>query len=220
MRQEDPRANQKARTRAAIVEAALQLSREGTTPTVAQAAAQARVSRATAYRYFPTQEALLVELAVTPGVARVEALLAELPSDDVEQRLLLLLDTFGPMVLAEEAQLRRALWVYLDTWLRSRRHPDSELPAVREGRRMRWLDHVLAPLPGMPEAQRRRLRAGLALTFGIDSVVIMKDVCGLNDEEALAVLRWAATTLLRAALDEHPPLPTPPAPRGVPVEAP
>ncbi|HEY7062924.1 MAG TPA: TetR/AcrR family transcriptional regulator [Chloroflexota bacterium] len=194
--------------------------RAGSTPTVAQAAVQARVSRATAYRYFPTQEALLVELAVTPGVARVEQLLTALSTDDVEQRLLLLLDTFGPIVIADETQFRRALRVYLDTWLRSRRHPNAEIPAVREGRRMRWLDQVLGPLPGMSEAHRRRLQAALALTLGIDSVVIMKDVCGLDDDEALAVLRWAATVLLRVALAEPLSLPTPPSPGGNSAGAP
>ena len=67
-RQDDPRANQKARTRAAIVDAAERLRKtEGETPTVARAAEEAGVSRATAYRYFPTQEALLVEVAyLTP----------------------------------------------------------------------------------------------------------------------------------------------------------
>jgi AcrR family transcriptional regulator len=217
VRQEDSRANQKARTRAAIVEAALQLQRAGTVPTVAQAAAQARVSRATAYRYFPTQEALALELVVTPGVAQVEALLAKLPTDDVEQRLLQLLDTFGPIVIAEETQLRRALGVYLDTWLRSHRHPGAEVPAVREGRRMRWLDRVLGPLPGLSATQRQRLQAALALTLGIDSVVIMKDVCGLDDDQALDVLRWTATTLLRAALKESAALATPSPPEETPA---
>jgi len=33
-------------------------------------------------------------------------------------------------------------------------------------------------------------------------MVIMKDVCGLDDEEALAVLRWAAVALLRAGIAE------------------
>jgi hypothetical protein len=48
-RQEDPRANQKARTRAAIVEAARRLGdAEDGTPTVARAAEGAGVSRATA----------------------------------------------------------------------------------------------------------------------------------------------------------------------------
>ena len=201
--QEDLRANQKARTRAAIVEAAQQLDNLGSTPTVAEAAVEAGVSRATAYRYFPTQQALLVELTdVTPSVLPVEELLASLTTDDVEQRLLLLLDTFGPVVLAHEDELRRALWVYLDTWLRNRRNGVEDPPAVREGRRMRWLDAALEPLQDLPDEQRRRLQAALALTVGIDSVIVMKDVCRLADDEALAVVRWAATALLRAGLDE------------------
>jgi AcrR family transcriptional regulator len=202
-RQVDSRANQKARTRAAIVEAA-QLLRQGgvEAPTVARAAQAAGVSRATAYRYFPTQDALVVELRrVTPMVAPVEALLSSLTLQDVEQRLDLLLETFGPIVLAEEEHLRRALAVYLDTWLRNRRSGSDEGPTVREGRRMRWLDRVLEPLDDLPDDKRRRLRAALALTLGIDSIVVMKDVCQLDDEEALAVLRWTATTILRAALE-------------------
>jgi AcrR family transcriptional regulator len=202
--QEDPRANQKARTREAIVEAAQQLYRQGGRPTIAQAAEQARVSRATAYRYFPTQEALMVEVTgVTPRVVEVEKLLGSLSTEDVERRLLLLLDTFGQIVLAEEAEFRTALLVYLDTWLRSHRNGgNNNAPAVREGRRMRWLDKVLEPLDDLPEEQKRRLRAALALTMGMDSIVIMKDVCRLEDHEALAVLRWVATVLLRAGLEE------------------
>lgn len=106
-----------------------------------------------------------------------------------------------PIAAAEETPFRRALLVYLDTWLRSRRNGE-EVPAVREGRRMRWLDEVLAPLGDLDEDRRRRLQAALALTLGMDSFVIMKDVCGLSDDEALAVLRWAAIAILRAGLAE------------------
>jgi AcrR family transcriptional regulator len=202
-RQEDPRANQKRRTRAAIVEAAQRLQAdEGEPPTVARAAEAAGVSRATAYRYFPTQESLVIELAdVTPKVASVEVVLAELEGSDVEQRLLALVDAFNPIAVAEEDHFRRAIWVAQDTWLRSER-AGEEPPAVREGRRMRWLDRVLEPLGDLPEDRRRRLEAGLALTLGMDSLAIMKDVCGLDDDEALAVLRWAATALLRAGLEQ------------------
>lgn len=205
IRQEDPRANQKARTRTAIVEAAQHLQAEGEAPTVARAAEQAGVSRATAYRYFPTQEALLVEVeGITPAVASIEAMLAELETDDVDRRLLLLLDSFNPIALAEETHFRRALWVYLDTWLRGDRNGE-DAPSVREGRRMRWLEQVLEPLDDLPDERRRRLQAALALTLGIDSLAIMKDVCRLDDDEALGVLRWAATALLRAGLEEERP---------------
>ena len=163
----------------------------------------AHVSQATAYRYFPTQEALIVEVRdIAPGLVEVEKLVGSLTNEDVERRLLLLLDTFGQILLAEEAQFRTALRVYQDIWLRSHRNNDNNTPDVREGRRMRWLDKVLEPLHDLPEEQKRRLRAALALTMGIDSIAIMKDVCRLEDHEALAVLRWAATILLHTVLEE------------------
>jgi hypothetical protein len=59
---------------------------------------------------------------------------------------------------------------------------------------------MLRPLGHLPGEQYRPLRAALALTIGIDSIVIMKDVCQLDDDEAFEVLRWSAITLLRAAL--------------------
>src|SRR5918997_6174094 len=54
------RTRQKARTRAALLDAARDLLARGRTPGVEEAAATAGVSRATAYRYFPNQRALLV----------------------------------------------------------------------------------------------------------------------------------------------------------------
>lgn len=200
----DPRANQKERTRVALVEAARALLRAGTPPTVAEAAEEARVSRATAYRYFPTHESLLVEIAnITPATRPVEELLENLSSEDPEERLLNLLDGFNPIVFAEEVSMRTALRAYLDTWLESRGRGQRAIP-VREGRRMRWLDKALEPIRrDFSDAQWRRLRSALALTLSIDAMVVMKDVCRIESEkEALEVLRWAATALLRAGLAE------------------
>lgn len=202
-RQADPRANQKARTRAALVQAARQLMRDGVPPSVAEAADAALISRATAYRYFPTQEALLLEVAsVSPAVEEIEAELAALPGADPAQRLDALLQRFNAVVFDEEASMRASLRVYLDTWLANRRN-GVEAPVVREGRRMRWFDQVLAPARAeLGEARWQRLRAALALTLGADAMVVMRDVCRLEQAQALSVLRWAAGALLQAALDE------------------
>ena len=195
--------NQKERTRAALVDAATELFREGSSPTVAEAAEKAKVSRATAYRYFPTQESLLLEVAaVSPVVTPVERVIAELSGDDVTQRFGQVFDAFAPIVLEQEAQLRAALRVYLDTWLEARRD-GNEAPSVREGRRMRWLDEVLAPAKSqLTKRQWERLRAALALTLGIDAVVVMKDVCHLDDDATEATLRWTAMALLHTALED------------------
>lgn len=200
----DLRANQKERTRAALVAAADALVRRGTPPTVAEAAEAAKVSRATAYRYFPTQESLLVEvLELAPAVAPVEAALAALPAGgDPTARLLHLLDTFNPIAFANEASMRTALRAYLDAWFEGRRGGDAA-PQVREGRRQRWLDEALAPVRAeLAPRQWRRLRAALSLTIGSEALIVMKDVCRLNDRDALEVLRWAALAILRGALQE------------------
>lgn len=200
-KQEDPRANQKERTRAALVAAAAGMLREGIAPGVAEAAQRAKVSRATAYRYFPTQDSLLVEVtAVNPAIAPVEELLDTLEGTDADERLRLLLHSFIPIVQAEEMTMRTALRAYLDTWLESKRE-GAPAPAVREGRRMRWLDKALAPVRRqLPPAQWRRLRAALSLVLGIEAVVVLKDVCHASDEESLATLEWAALALLQAGL--------------------
>jgi hypothetical protein len=158
------------------------------------------------FRYFPTKEALQVEISgITPALVPVEALLADLATGDAEagQRLLLLLDTFHPIVLANEEHVRTGERVYLDTWLRAHRNGD-DAPVVREGRRMRWLETVLAPVDDLSPERKRLLKAALALTMGPQAIFTMKDVCRVDDDEALGILRWAATALLRAALEEDP----------------
>src|SRR5688572_18579946 len=59
------RTHQKQRTRRALVEKATELVRQGRTPTVAEVADAALISKSTAYRYFPSQGLLLVEVALS-----------------------------------------------------------------------------------------------------------------------------------------------------------
>lgn len=198
---EDRRRNQKDRTRAAIVEAARNLLNDGITPSVSLAAEAAKVSRPTAYRYFPTQDALLSEITdISPSVESVEAAVRAMTSADPRARLGELLDRINPILVSDEGRYRAALRVYLDTWFSARKAGEVS-PRVRAGRRRGWLEEVLAPVrASLSEAQWRRLQDALSLTIGIDSVIVMKDVCGLDDEETLATLRWTALTLLDAVL--------------------
>lgn len=194
----DPRANQKERTRAAIVEAATKLMRDGAAPSVADAAAAAKVSRATAYRYFPTPESLHMEVAgINPAMASTEELVATLEGD-AQSRALQTLEALNSTVFANEAQMRMALKVYQEVWFAGR--GDRPNTPIREGRRMRWLANALASAK-LPRAHQRRLEAALALTAGAEAMVVMKDVCKLDDKEAQDVLRWAAQALLAAGLE-------------------
>ena len=78
------RANQKGRTRAALVTAARDMVARGVTPSVGDAADAASISRATAYRYFPNQRLLL--MAAHPETA-ARSMLGENPPPDPAARL-------------------------------------------------------------------------------------------------------------------------------------
>jgi AcrR family transcriptional regulator len=196
------RVNQKRRTRAALVEAAKAMLQEGVTPTVAQAAEAALVSRTTAYRYFPTQEALLLEVAVNVDVDDIEALVAEpVGAEGAGDRVVEVLQTLNQHVLAEEVQYRTTLRLYLDQWLASVAEGDGP-PVVREGRRHRWLHQILDPTRGVvPAAELDRLVAALSMVCGVEAITVLRDINGLDGDDALAVTEWAARTLLRATLD-------------------
>jgi AcrR family transcriptional regulator len=197
--EQDPRANQKNRTRQAIIDAALEFIEEGVMPTVVDAAERAKVSRATAYRYFPTQRDLAGTLvALNPTMKEVKAALAGSDSDDPAERMTVLLEAYNPRVLAAEPWMRMMNRTLLDSWLKMNRE-GADKSEVRVPTRRAWVEDVLAGADLDDEA-RRRLTAALTLTLGIESITVLKDVCGLDDEETLDVLSWTARALLRAGL--------------------
>jgi AcrR family transcriptional regulator len=200
---ETGRVNQKRRTRAAIVEAAQELLQQGVTPTVAQAAEAALVSRTTAYRYFPTQESLLVELSVNLDVADIEALVGEpVDAEGAIDRALEVLERFNRHVRAEERQYRTAIGVYQDLWVEAVSRGD-DAPVVREGRRGRWLETSLAPIADrVPPADLERLIRALSMVTGPEAMIVLYDVCHIAGEDALDVSRWAAQALLEATFGE------------------
>jgi AcrR family transcriptional regulator len=197
----DPRANQKNRTRQAIIDAALAFVDEGALPTVVEAAGRAKVSRATAYRYFPTQPDLLQALvALNPTMEEVSAAVADTDSEDPAVRLGVLLDAYNPRVLAAEPWMRAIYRTMLDAWLKSDK--EGTRKSHRVPLRLQWVEDALAPVADLDEKSRRRLAAALTLVLGIEPITVLKDVCGLDDEETLEVLSWAAGALLRAGLEK------------------
>ena len=195
------RVNQKRRTRKAIVEAARAMVERGERPTVASAAEEALVSRTTAYRYFPSQESLVLELTVGENVDEFERLFAQ-PLDDAppEQRLLELVDEFNRYSFANEALYRSLVRHYMDMWLAAEHAGEGHANPLREGRRHRWITNALEPLRDqIPADEMDRLVAALCLLMGAEAVVVLRDVAHLEPEDGVAVAHWAAQALLDAS---------------------
>ena len=199
------RVNQKRRTRAAIVAAGRAIVERGGSPTVAQVAEEAQMTRTTVYRYFPSLESLLLELSVTVSVDEIEELLAR-PLDETtpRDRLLELVDAFNRYIAANESLFRTAQRHYLDTWLAAERAGEDHDQPLREGRRQQWISTALAPLRAtVPEPEMRRLEAALCLVMGGEAVTVLRDVCQLDGDEVIAVTNWAARALLAEALPDQ-----------------
>ena len=206
--QQEGRINQKRRTRAEILAAATELLNEGKSPTVAEVADAALVSRATAYRYFPTQEYLLFEAALESTRSDIDHQLEKnkLP-EDPEARLEMLIEVLQKRIIDKEAAFRTMLRLSLEQSPNGEEeHSGQSSPSrLRGGGRVRWIEKALAPVEGLlEEPDFRRLVAALSLCMGIEALVVMRDVCALETSEAEEVLRWAARTLLRSSLAEMP----------------
>lgn len=193
------RVNQKARTRQAIVRAAGALLARGERPSLDEIAAEARVSRATAYRYFPGLDALLSEAAVDLMVPSPEELFGPGAPADAFERLALVDETFDDACHEREAALRLMLARVLERSVG--RDPDD--PPLRQNRRVPLLEAALAPLePRLGRARLTRLAQALAMVVGTESLLALEDVVGLDRGEAAEVRRWAIDALVAAALRE------------------
>ena len=183
------RRDQKARTREALVAATRRLLADGVDPTVEQAAAEARISRTTAYRYFPSRRSLL--LAAHPEISQRSLLPADAPADDVPERLDQVLRAFARVNLDWEPQLRTSLRLSLE--------PGAEQPVLRQGRAIDWIEDALGPLHAThPEVDVRRLAIAIRAATGIESLIWLTDIAGLSRADAVELMCTSGQALLAA----------------------
>ncbi|WP_166459337.1 TetR/AcrR family transcriptional regulator [Amycolatopsis pithecellobii] len=189
------RDSQKRRTRKALVEAAGRLIAEGRRPSVAEVADAADISRRTAYRYFPSAEQLSVEAALEATRQNMELSIEAGPIDEpVSDRVARLVDALSQMTLDNEMLLRQMIRFTIDR--------DAIEPGVppRPSRRLEYVERALTPLQGtLDQDELDRLTHALTVVIGIESTIVLRDICGLDSAEILRVQQWAAQALVTAA---------------------
>jgi len=191
------RPNQKARTRKHLLEATARLVKEGRNPSLEEIAAEALVSRATAYRYFPNLEALIVEAGLDIQMPEPSVLFENDQTVDPVARLVRADTAMHEEIVANEAALRCLLAHSLQ---RPRTATGADEPLVRQNRRTPLTDAAL--LPARKEfrpAALPTLRQALAFVIGTEAFLVGKDVLRITDEETLRVKRWAIRALVEAA---------------------
>ena len=191
------RANQKRRTRQALIDAALALRDEGHSPTFAEVAERALVSRATAYRYFSSVEALISETATDRGMKPLERFWQ--PGDDPVEGIGRAANELAKLLIEDEVGLHVMERSFMTVWLES---GSPETP-LRPGRRMSYIEPIVDSLKDvLTPSARKRLRQALSMVMGTEAVIAVRDISRASPDEALDAAAWAARSLVRQALAE------------------
>jgi AcrR family transcriptional regulator len=191
------RLNQKRRTRQALLDSVLALCEGGRTPSFAEVAAHAMVSRATAYRYYSSVEALISDAMFERALAPLQTLYR--PGEDPLEAIGHAARTLNAQLLSDEMGLHVVERSFMSAWLDNA--PAARPP--RPARRMQCIGPIVDALKEqLTPAARKRLAAALTLTMGTEAALALRDVAGVETEQALAISSWAAQALVRQALAE------------------
>ena len=189
------RANQKKRTRMAIVAACRDIIRAGSPVTMPEVARAALVSEATAYRYFPDLPALISQ--AFPGLwpSPAEALAPVADSAEPVERIAFAAEFLLRGVLAYQGAVRAMIAATI-----TRPELAQDRPGLRFGLIDQALDPVSGRLPGADPAGLAQLKDDLAAVVSAEALFVLTDLAGLTPDDAIASLVRTATIITQAAL--------------------
>ncbi|NNF07431.1 MAG: TetR/AcrR family transcriptional regulator [Candidatus Eisenbacteria bacterium] len=194
---DEGRVAQKRRTRQALLDAALRLLKRGEEPSLESIAREADVSRATAYRYFPRIESLLNVLPLAGLVADPEEILGAVDGGDPVGGALATQRYFYELAAKNEKAFRRLIHATLDEALRQEDEKDYE--PLRGSYRLRTFDTALNSLRGrVAEEEIEKLRIALVVLSGVEALIAVKDVVGVDSQVGFESLGWAARILVES----------------------
>jgi AcrR family transcriptional regulator len=197
-------------TRRLLLDAAGALLCSGAIPSVAEVALRSGVSRATAYRYFPTRSKL-ISAVVVDSLGPVRILGSTNP--DGRKRIKEVFKQTFPRLRQFEPQLRAALQLSLEHSALERAGKLTEEP-YRRGNRIEILTAAAAPLRSrLGKRGFDRLIRALSVIYGIEAYVVLRDIWGAGDREIESIAHWVARALVDAALADADGRATPARPR-------
>ncbi len=123
---------------------------------------------------------------------------------DVEARLDALVRVMYANLQTTEPLLRTMIRLTVDRSRNEREASAAEAEPPRRGyRRIDYIEMALAPVRmHLDESSFERLVSGLALCIGIEALLVLRDIRGLDQAAAEEVSLWVARALLRASLAE------------------
>lgn len=176
----------------------------GQIPSIADAAEAAGVSRATAYRYFPTQGALVRNAVDAVLPVRADEWDERLRGhDELTDRAEALSSELYELVRGNEALMRAMLLLSLQQWAKVQAGEDLGEKPIQRGGRLEGVKAALEPFEDdLDPGTLRRLAIALSLVIGVEARVVLRDIWHLEEDEAEATMLWMVRVVAKAALAE------------------
>lgn len=189
------------RTYILLVTTALDLFEKGAMPSVSELAFEAGVSRATAYRYFPTQSDLIT---ATVNASLGPILTWRPQSEKTNERIDELLRYAFPRMFEHEGVLRAALQVSLQQWASDRSSLQNvDIPKVKRlqrGNRKDILSMVTTPMKGeYPQETIDKVIKAFSVIYGSEIFLVLKDIWMLDNQQVIEIAQWMAKAVINQA---------------------
>ncbi|MGI9531640.1 TetR/AcrR family transcriptional regulator [Lutimonas sp.] len=189
------RVNQKNKTRTKILDAAKELMSGSKKLTLEEVAHQARIGRATIYRYFPNVELLITEASLDIHFLSSEELFEKVKHLPIPERIKYIQDYYNELAQKHEVIFRR----YLSAALLESIATGNK---IRGARRLETMSLVLSSAKGLvSEKDLENLKNIGTILMGIESLIVAKDVCDLTNEQLNKTLNWAIDMILKGMAD-------------------
>ncbi|OCG48472.1 TetR family transcriptional regulator [Gilliamella sp. Choc5-1] len=187
----------KKRTYERLINTALEVLEQGCELTITELADKSGISRATAYRYFPTQSDLIA--------AVVESSLEPIfnwhsTKQNVDERINDFLAFAFPQMLKHEGALRAALRISLQQWATARASSSLQTEKLVRGNRKEILSTILLPLKTeLPEEIYNKVIYAISIIYGSEIFMVLKDIWKLDNQKIVSLTQWIAKAVINQA---------------------
>jgi len=185
------RTNQKLETRSKILVSAQYFLNNGLEFNLEDIAKWTKISRATVYRYFPNVDILAAEAGLDISTKSPETICKNLKGISMEDKVLEIQDYYNTLAIDNEKLFRK----YLSTVL------DLNTSTPKRGARRKKTLQLLFEKTNFTNKEKEDLSNLFTILMGIEPLVVTKDVCGLNNNESVELMKWGMKLLFKGFID-------------------
>ncbi len=182
---ESGRIGQKRKTRELLLATAKKMLVKGKNISVEQVALVAGISKATAYRYFSNKDILLKEASLQRGLMDKDDLFGDIDVCNLNARVEKLIDYHFEVLTTNEDVFRLYLGAIMQNSVRDKKNYS------RGGKRILLIAEALLPLKKeISKETFDKMVNAISLLMGIESISILKDICGLENGSIQEMWKW------------------------------